>query len=76
MRVEWFSRYGWSVENSPAEDAGLLQGDHDVYQHKSSKDISMSEIYKLFQKGEGKPLNLQCKKSRQDVFLQPLIYGG
>ena len=47
------------IENSPADDAGLLQGDQVMFiNNKSSKDISISEIYKLFQKGEGKNVNL------------------
>ena len=47
------------IENSPADNAGLLQGDQVMFiNNKSSKDISISEIYKLFQKGEGKNVNL------------------
>ncbi len=47
------------IENSPADHAGLLQGDQVMFiNNKSSKDISISEIYKLFQKGEGKNVNL------------------
>jgi Aspartyl protease/PDZ domain len=47
------------IENSPADNAGLLQGDRVMFiNNKSSKDISISEIYKLFQKGEGKNINL------------------
>lgn len=56
------------IENSPAEDAGLLQGDRVMFiNNKSSKYISMSEIYKLFQKGEGKNINLIMKRG-QDMF--------
>jgi hypothetical protein len=56
------------VENSPADNAGLLQGDKLIFiNNKSSKDISISEIYKLFQKGEGKNINLIMKRG-QDVF--------
>ena len=47
------------IENSPADHAGLLQGDQVMFiNNKSSKDISISEIYKLFQNGEGKNVNL------------------
>jgi hypothetical protein len=56
------------VENSPADNAGLLQGDKVIFiNNKSSKDISISEIYKLFQKGEGKNINLIMKRGK-DVF--------
>lgn len=51
------------IANSPADDAGLQEGDRVMFiNNKSSKDISISEIYKLFQKGEGKPLNLVVKR--------------
>ena len=57
------------VENSPAEDAGLLQGDRVMFiNNKSSKDISISEIYKLFQKGEGKNINLIMKRGNEMFF--------
>jgi predicted aspartyl protease len=51
------------IENSPAEAAGLQEGDRVMFiNNKASKDITISEIYKLFQKGEGKPLNLVVKR--------------
>jgi predicted aspartyl protease len=47
------------IEDSPADEAGLLQGDKVIFiNNKSSKEITISEIYKMFQKGEGKNLNL------------------
>ncbi len=47
------------IENSPADDAGLLQGDKVVFiNNKSSHEITISEIYRLFQKGEGKNISL------------------
>jgi hypothetical protein len=56
------------IENSPADDAGVLQGDKVIFiNNKASKDISISEIYKLFQKGEGKNINLIMKRGK-DVF--------
>ncbi|MDI9870944.1 aspartyl protease family protein [Flectobacillus roseus] len=49
--------------NSPAESAGLQEGDKLLFVNdKSSRDISISELYKLFQKGEGKPLNFVVKR--------------
>lgn len=57
------------VEHSPAEDAGLLQGDLVMFiNNKSSKDITISEIYKLFQKGEGKNINLIMKREGKIFF--------
>jgi C-terminal processing protease CtpA/Prc len=39
--------------NSPAESAGLQEGDKLLFvNNKSSHDISISELYKLFQKGK------------------------
>jgi predicted aspartyl protease len=51
------------IVDSPADDAGLQEGDRVMFiNNKSYKDITISEIYKLFQKGEGKPLNLVIKR--------------
>ena len=51
------------IADSPAEVAGLQEGDRVMFiNNRSSKDISISEIYKLFQKGEGKALNLVVKR--------------
>lgn len=57
------------IENSPAEQAGLIQGDKVMFiNNKSSKEISISEIYKLFQKGEGKNINLIMKRGNEMFF--------
>jgi hypothetical protein len=57
------------IENSPADNAGLLQGDRVMFiNNKSSKDISISEIYKLFQKGEGKNINLIMNREGKVFF--------
>ncbi len=51
------------IQDSPADDAGLQEGDRVMFiNNKASKDITISEIYKLFQRGEGKPLNLVVKR--------------
>lgn len=50
-------------QNSPAEMAGLKEGDRVLFiNNKSSQDITITEIYKLFQKGEGKPINFVIKR--------------
>ncbi|WP_158279581.1 aspartyl protease family protein [Arcicella aurantiaca] len=57
------------IENSPAELAGLQQGDRVIFiNNKSSKDVTISEIYKIFQKGEGKPINLMVKRGNEIFF--------
>jgi Aspartyl protease/PDZ domain len=57
------------MDNSPADNAGLLQGDQVLFiNNKASKDISISEIYKLFQKGEGKNINLIMKRGKEMFF--------
>jgi C-terminal processing protease CtpA/Prc len=57
------------IENSPAELAGLQQGDRVIFiNNKSSKDVTISEIYKIFQKGEGKPINLMVKRGNEVFF--------
>jgi len=56
-------------EHSPAEEAGLLQGDRLMFiNNKSSRDITISEIYKLFQKGEGKKIDLILKRGENLFF--------
>ena len=57
------------LENSPADNAGLMQGDRVMFiNNRSSKDISISEIYKLFQKGEGKNVNLIMNREGKIFF--------
>jgi predicted aspartyl protease len=57
------------IEDSPADEAGLLQGDKMVFiNNKSSKEITISEIYKLFQKGEGKNINLIINREGKVFF--------
>ena len=57
------------IENSPAHNAGLMQGDRVMFiNNRSSKDISISEIYKLFQKGEGKNVNLIMNREGKIFF--------
>lgn len=57
------------IENSPAQLAGLQQGDRVIFiNNRSSRDVSISEIYKIFQKGEGKPVNLVVKRGANVIF--------
>lgn len=57
------------IENSPAHLAGLQQGDRVIFiNNKSYKDVSITDIYKLFQKGEGKPINVVVKRGQEVIF--------
>jgi len=57
------------IENSPAHLAGLQQGDRVIFiNNRSYKDVSITEIYKIFQKGEGKPINLVVKRGANVIF--------
>ena len=53
------------IVDSPADRAGLQEGDRVLFiNNKPSKEISISEIYKLFQKGEGKSLNMVVQRGK------------
>ncbi|MEA5427186.1 aspartyl protease family protein [Arcicella lustrica] len=57
------------IENSPAHLAGLQQGDRVIFiNNKSYKDISITDIYKIFQKGEGKPISMVVKRGQEVIF--------
>ena len=51
------------VEESPAWDAGLQEGDELLFiNNKSTDDLIISEIYKLLQKGEGKEIAMLVRR--------------
>lgn len=51
------------VEDSPAWDAGLQEGDELLFiNNKSADDLIISEIYKLLQKGEGKEIAMLVRR--------------
>jgi hypothetical protein len=51
------------VEDSPAWDAGLQEGDELLFiNNKSADDLIISEIYKLLQKGEGKEITILVRR--------------
>ncbi len=57
------------IEDSPAHLAGLQQGDRVIFvNNKSYKDLSITDIYKIFQKGEGKPINMVVKRGQEVIF--------
>lgn len=51
------------IEGSPADLAGLLEGDEVLFVNNSStKDLTISDIYKALQKGEGKEVSMLVRR--------------
>lgn len=66
------------VEGSPADMAGLEEGDEVLFvNNASTKDLTISEIYKILQKGEGKEISVLIRRRGQMIiasfFLKRLI---
>ncbi|MVM39796.1 signal protein PDZ [Spirosoma sp. HMF3257] len=66
------------LSGSPAALAGLEEGDEVLFVNNSSaKDLSISDIYKILQKGEGKEISVLARRNGQIVvahfFLKRLI---
>ncbi|MBD2754792.1 aspartyl protease family protein [Spirosoma validum] len=56
------------VEGSPADMAGLVEGDEVLFvNNNSANDLTISDIYKLLQKGEGKEISLLVRRKGQIV---------
>lgn len=56
------------IEGSPADLAGLQEGDEVLFVNNSSvKDMTISDIYKVLQKGEGKIITMLVRRSGQIV---------
>lgn len=57
------------VESSPAEKAGLKEGDQLLFFNDlSANELSMSEIYKMMQRGDGRNIDLLVKRDGQIFF--------
>jgi predicted aspartyl protease len=57
------------VDNSPAFEAGLQEGDQLVIiGNKHTSDLTISEVYKMFQKGEGKEITVLAKRADRVFF--------
>lgn len=57
------------VEGSPADLAGLQAGDEVLFVNNSStNDLTISDIYKILQKGEGKEVSMLVRRNGQ-IFL-------
>lgn len=56
------------IEGSPADLAGLQEGDELLFiNNNSANDLSISDIYKVLQKGEGKEVSVLVRRSGQIV---------
>ncbi|GAB3500607.1 hypothetical protein GCM10027341_26170 [Spirosoma knui] len=56
------------IENSPADLAGLQEGDEVLFVNNSStSDLTISDIYKILQKGEGREVTLLVRRSGQVI---------
>lgn len=56
------------LENSPAEMAGLKEGDEVLFVNNSStNNLSISDIYKILQKGEGREVSILVRRNGQMV---------
>ncbi len=52
------------LADSPAEEAGIHVGDELIFiNDRSTESMSISELYKMLQKGDGKKLNLLVKRN-------------
>lgn len=55
--------------NSPAKRAGLVEGDQIMFiNDHAADDLSVSEIYKMLQRGDGKPVELLVKREGKIFF--------
>jgi C-terminal processing protease CtpA/Prc len=54
------------AEGSPAQQAGLHEGDEVLFINKNSaNDLTISDIYKLLQQGEGREVSFLIRRSGQ-----------
>ncbi len=56
------------IDNSPADLAGLKEGDEVLFVNNSStNDLTISDIYKALQKGEGKEVSMLIRRNGQII---------
>lgn len=59
------------LEGSPADVAGLAEGDEVLFVNSSSThDLTISDIYKMLQKGEGKEISLLVRRNGKIIIAQ------
>jgi hypothetical protein len=57
------------IENSPADDAGLKEGDEIIFvNNQNVKDMAISEIYKILSRKEGKDVELFIRRKGELKF--------
>lgn len=62
------------IDDSPAKEAGLLPGDTIIsINNKGASRLTINEIYRFFQQGEGKQLNMLIKRSTGDVYFANVV---
>jgi hypothetical protein len=62
------------VQGSPADMAGLEEGDEMLFVNNSSaKEMTISEIYKILQKGEGKEVSVLVRRGGQMIVASFLL---
>ena len=62
------------LDNSPADMAGLKEGDEVLFVNNSSaKDMTISDIYKQLQRGEGKEVSLLVRRNGQIIIASFLL---
>lgn len=63
------------ANNSPAAQAGLTEGDQILFINDSpAKEISISEIYKMLQRGDGKEVELLVKRDGKIFFTKFMLH--
>lgn len=63
------------AHNSPAAQAGLEEGDQIMFINDSSaQEISISEIYKMLQRGDGKEVELLVKRDGKIFFTKFILH--
>ncbi|ADB41574.1 aspartyl protease family protein [Spirosoma linguale] len=56
------------IDGSPADMAGLMEGDEVLFvNNTSSNDLTVSDIYKILQKGEGKEVSILVRRNGQII---------
>ena len=59
------------IEGSPADLAGLIEGDELMFMNNQpAADLTISDIYKMLQKGEGKEVTMMVRRQGQIVVTQ------
>lgn len=62
---------GRIIEGSPADAAGLVEDDEVLFvNNTSTRDLTISDIYKILQKGEGKEVSMLVRRNGQIVIKQ------